>query len=80
MKEQDDSQKFSESFGSFAAKHRQAVWDEILQPRREALGDLNWRPKYWSEGVGYQSEVDRILRGAVSGGREGQLLNFLNCP
>jgi hypothetical protein len=62
MKEEDDSQKFSEAFGPFAAEHRQAVWAEVLKPRREALGDPNWKPKYWSEGVGYQSEVFRILR------------------
>jgi hypothetical protein len=62
MKEAEDSQKFSDAFGRFAAKHRQAVWDEVLQPRREVLGDPNWRPRYFSEGVGYQGEVFRILR------------------
>jgi hypothetical protein len=62
MKEEDDRQEFSEAFRKFAAKYSKAVWDEVLKPRREALGDPNWRPKYWSEGVGYQSEVYRILR------------------
>jgi hypothetical protein len=62
MKETEDGQKFSDAFGTFAANHRQAVWDEVLKPRRSALGDPNWKPKYWSEGVGYQGEVDRILR------------------
>jgi hypothetical protein len=62
MKEQDDSQKFSDAFGRFAAKYSKSVWDEVLKPRREALGDPNWKPKYWSEGVGYQGEVFRILR------------------
>jgi hypothetical protein len=62
MKETEDGLKFSDAFGSFAAKHRQAVWDEVLKPRREALGDSNWRPRYFSEGVGYQSVVHRRLR------------------
>jgi hypothetical protein len=62
MKAQDDNQKFSEAFSPFAAKHSKAVWDEVLKPRLEALGDNNWKPKCWSEGVGYQSEVYRILR------------------
>jgi hypothetical protein len=35
MKEAEDSQKFSDAFGPFAAKHRQAVRDEVLKPRRE---------------------------------------------
>jgi hypothetical protein len=62
MKETEDSQKFSDDFGRFAAKYSKSVWDEVLKPRREALGDPNWKPKYWSEGVGYQGEVFRILR------------------
>jgi hypothetical protein len=62
MKETEDSQKFSDAFGRFAANHRQAVWDEVLQLRRKVLGDPNWRPRYFSEGVGYQGEVFRILR------------------
>jgi len=61
MKEEDDRQGFSEAFGPFAAKHRRAVWAEILKPRREALSDPNWRPN-WIAGMGYQGEVFRILR------------------
>ncbi|MGB8628698.1 MAG: hypothetical protein WCD69_04810 [Xanthobacteraceae bacterium] len=53
MKETEDGQKFSDAFGRFAAKYSKSVWDEVLKPRREALGDPNWKPKYWSEGVGY---------------------------
>jgi hypothetical protein len=60
MKEEDDSQKFSEAFGPFAAKLRQVVWDEVLKPRRETEGP-EWRPS-WIEGMAYQSEVFRILR------------------
>jgi hypothetical protein len=62
MKEAEDSQKFSGAFGTFAAKYSKSAWDEVLQPRRKVLGDPNWRPRYFSEGVGYQGEVFRILR------------------
>lgn len=61
MKVENDRQKFSEAFGPFEAKNRQAAWDEVLQPRREALGDPEWRPS-WIAGMGYASEVGRILR------------------
>jgi hypothetical protein len=74
MKEAEDSQKFSEAFGTFAAKYSKSVWDEVLKPRREALGDPNWKPKYWSEGVGYQSEVYRILRERFQEERRRKLL------
>jgi hypothetical protein len=60
MKEQDDRQKFAEAFGPFAAKHRQAVWDEVLKARREMEGP-KWRPS-WIEGMAYQAEVFRILQ------------------
>jgi TAT (twin-arginine translocation) pathway signal sequence len=62
IKETEDGQKFSEAFGTFAAKYRRAVWDQVLQPRRKVLDDPNWRPRYFSEGVGYAGEIDRILR------------------
>jgi hypothetical protein len=60
MKETEDSQTFSEAFGAFAAKHRQAVWNEVLRSRRELEG-LTWRPS-WIEGLAYQGEVFRVLR------------------
>jgi hypothetical protein len=60
MKETEDSEKFSEGFGLFAATNRQVVWDEVLKSRRESEGP-NWRPN-WIEGIAYQSEVFRILR------------------
>jgi hypothetical protein len=60
MKEEDDSQKFSEAFGQFAAKHRQAAWNQVLKTRRETEGP-NWRPSC-IEGMAYQGEVFRILR------------------
>lgn len=62
LKTVEDTRRNSEEFRMFEMRHRQAVWKGVLQPRREALGDPNWRPKCWSEGVGYQREVYRILR------------------
>jgi hypothetical protein len=60
MKEQDDSQKLSEAFGSFAAKHRQGIWDEVLKPRREVEGP-NWRPSFL-EGMARQGKIFRMSR------------------
>jgi hypothetical protein len=47
-------------FNRFAASRRRAVWDQVLKTRRDLEDDPNWKPS-WSEGVGYQSEVARIL-------------------
>jgi len=77
MKMADDSMQFSEAFRPFAAKHSKAVWDEVLEPRRGALGDLEWKPRCWSEGVGYQSEVYRILRQRFEGERSKLLAGRL---
>jgi hypothetical protein len=72
MKEEDDRQKFSEAFEPLIAKHSKAVWNEVLKPRREVLCDPNWKPKCWSEVVGYQGEVYRILRERFEMERERQ--------
>ena len=45
----------------FEAAFGEAVWEKVLKQRREAEGNPNWRPS-WMEGVGYQSEVYKILR------------------
>jgi hypothetical protein len=58
MKMVDDATEFER----FAARHRQAVWDEVLRPVREAKGDPTWRPTGWMEGLAYQSRVSKILR------------------
>jgi hypothetical protein len=50
-----------EEFDRFEAAYGKAVWEEVLKARREAEGNPNWRPN-WMEGVGYQSEVYKILR------------------
>jgi hypothetical protein len=58
MKETDDAAAFE----TFAAVHRGAVWDEVLAVKREASGEPTWQPSGWMEGMGFQSEVSRILR------------------
>ena len=58
MKEADDATEFER----FAAHHRQAVWDEVLRPVREAKDDPTWRPTGFMEGLAYQARVSKILR------------------
>jgi hypothetical protein len=36
------------------------VWEEVQKARREAEGNLNWRPS-WMEGVAYQTQANKIL-------------------
>ena len=59
MKKQEELVEFER----FAAQHRKELWDQVLKPRREAEGNPNWSPRNWAEGVGYQSQVHKILRG-----------------
>lgn len=49
-------------FEVFAARHRTAVWDEVLVPERDRRGQSDWRPTSFMEGLGYQAQVSRILR------------------
>jgi hypothetical protein len=58
MKMVEDAAEFEE----FADRHRQAVWEEVLAPMREAKGEPNWRPTRWMEGIGFQARVSRIMR------------------
>jgi hypothetical protein len=58
MKEAADATEFEE----FAARHRQAVWDEVLATTREARGEPNWHPSGWMEGLALQAEVSSALR------------------
>ena len=57
MKEADDATEFER----FAAHHRQAVWDEVLRPVREAKDEPTWRPTRFMEGLAYQARVSKIL-------------------
>jgi len=56
MKEQ---QRFEE-FSRFEAAHAKAVWEKVLRHRREAESNPNWRSN-WTEGVRYQTQVNKIL-------------------
>jgi hypothetical protein len=62
MKQHDDAELRRMEFEGFEAVHRKEVWDQVLNSRREAEGNLNWFPRNWSEGVSYQSDVYKILR------------------
>jgi hypothetical protein len=50
------------AFEDFADRHRQAVWDAVLAPMREAKGEPNWRPIRWMEGLAFQAQVGKSLR------------------
>ena len=63
-----------EEFERFEAVHAEAVWQEVLKPRREAEGDPNWRPS-WMEGVSYQTQVNKILRQKFYAARRVASLN-----
>jgi hypothetical protein len=58
MKEVADAMAFEE----FAGRHRQAVWEEVLEPVRRQRGDPNWHPTRLMEGFAFQAQVNRILR------------------
>jgi len=62
MKEHEDGELRRIEFEQFEAQYQKEVWDAVLRPRREAEGDPNWFPPNWAEGVGYQSDVYKILR------------------
>jgi hypothetical protein len=62
MKEHEDGELRRIEFEQFEAQYQKEVWDAVLRPRREAEGDPNWFPRNWAEGVGYQSDVYKILR------------------
>jgi hypothetical protein len=62
MKEHEDGELRRIEFEQFEARYQKEVWDAVLRPRRAAEGNTNWFPRNWAEGVGYQSEVYKILR------------------
>ena len=56
MKEVADEAEFEQ----FAARHPQAVWDEMLAPVREARGEPNWHPSTFMEELVFQAQVSKI--------------------
>ena len=65
MKEQEEL----EAFRRVEAANGRAVWDQMLQARRQAEGNLNWRPNYM-EGIRYQNEVRAVLKARFSAERK----------
>ena len=61
MKKVTDAMAFEE----FADRHRQAVWEEVLAPVREARGEPNWRPTGFMEGMGFPSTGRKNSSGTV---------------
>jgi len=57
LKRQEDAAEFER----FAAVNGGAVLEQMLKRRRQAEGNLNWRPNF-IEGMSYQNQVREILR------------------
>ena len=53
------------AFEEFADRHRQAVWEEVLAPVREARGEPNWRPTRLMEGLALPSTGRENSSGTV---------------
>jgi hypothetical protein len=90
MKEQDDSQKFSDAFGRFAAKYSKSVWDEVLKPRREAPWRSELETKVLERRCRVSGRSFQNLEGAVCGGAhtnqerlawlESREISLAGCP
>jgi hypothetical protein len=65
MKQQEELKAFS----WFEAAHGPAVWARVLEARRRAEGNPNWRPN-WMDGTHYQNQVYAALRARFSAERE----------
>ena len=62
-----------ERFRRFAARHREAVWNDVLKIVRHEIGSPNWRPTGWIVGMGFQARVDGILSDRYQRSRNGSL-------
>jgi hypothetical protein len=49
------------AFRRFEAVNGRTVWEQVLEARRLAEGNSNWRPS-WMVGMGYQNQVHAVLR------------------
>ena len=65
MKQQEEL----EAFQQFEAAYGPAVWAQVLEARRRAESEPNWRPN-WIEGVHYQNEVRTALKARFKAERE----------
>ena len=66
MKQQEEL----EAFSRFEAVHGPAVWAQVLEARRQAEGNPNWRPNNWMEGIRCQNQVRAVLKARFSVERE----------
>jgi hypothetical protein len=57
MKEQEEL----EVFRQFEAANGRAVWEHVLEARRQAEGNLNWRSN-WMESIHFQNQAHAALR------------------
>jgi hypothetical protein len=58
-----------EALQRLEAAHGRAVWAQVLEARRRAEGNPNWRPNCM-EGIGYQNEVRAVLKARFKAERE----------
>ena len=65
MKQQEEL----EAFQRFEAANGRAVWEQVLELRRQTEGNPDWRPN-WMEGIHYQNQVYAALRTRVGSKRE----------
>jgi hypothetical protein len=65
MKQQEEL----EAFRGFEATHGHAAWEQVLEARRQAEDDPNWRPS-WMEGMHYTNQVHAALRARFGAKRE----------
>jgi hypothetical protein len=56
MKRQEDLEEFER----FAAANGRTLLEQVLKRRREAEGNLNWRPNFM-DAMSYQNQVREIL-------------------
>jgi hypothetical protein len=50
------------AFGRLAAIHRDAIKDDLLAARRQAMGDASWQPRGFFEGVAFENDLREALR------------------
>ena len=60
-----------EALRRFEAANGRAVWEQVLEARRQAEGNSNWRPN-WMEGVRLQNQVYAALRARFGAGTQSK--------
>jgi hypothetical protein len=60
-----------EAFRQFEAANGQAIWEGVLEARRQAGGNPNWQPN-WMEGMHYQDQVHVALRAQFGANKDNR--------